>query len=298
MIIRGLNIVDTRLSEDELIAHLSGIIPGLTKRRVSSWRSKGLLPAFDIQGRGAGRGRGRQVSYWSQGEKIIEQAVAVHEALSFFPSAEEAYLPLWLFGYEIHVEAARKKLLEEIAAAREVLAECDGSSDSLEDYFFDRAYDLFEALQVCDRESAKEFTFEQVERFVQTLANPAYDPDDPPSIEWQFVREHFLLPVLRERVANLSLDELEQLRKDYRHVMDAISLLVSAFPSFPSEFPQKYVVGGNVGFFFVLFDLAFRRAGYGDFIDRHFPRLSAYIQQGLEKRAAAELLDTTGLSVD
>lgn len=298
MKMRGTNLDGMRLSEDDLVAYLSDIIPGLTKRRVSSWRSKGLLPAFDIQGRGAGRGHGRQVSYWSQGERIIEQAVAVHEALSFYPSAEEAYLPLWLFGYEIHIETARKKLLEEIAAVREVLAEGGGCSDSLEDYFFDRAYDLFEALQVCDRESAKEFTFEQVERFVQTLANPAYDPDDPPSIEWQFVREHFLLPVLYERVANLSLDELERLRKDYRHVIDAISLLVSAFPPFPSEFPQKYLVGGNVGFFFVLFDLAFRRAGYGDFIDRHFPRLSTYIQQGLEKREAAELLETTGLSVD
>lgn len=44
-----------------------------------------------------------------------------------------------------------KKLLEEIASAREVLAEGDGSRDSSEDYFFDGAYDLFEALQVSDR---------------------------------------------------------------------------------------------------------------------------------------------------
>lgn len=295
---RGTNLYGTRLSEDELVTYLGEIIPGVTKRRISSWRSKELLPAFDIHGKGGGRGRGRQVSYWSQGGKIIEQAVAVHEALSFYPSAEEAYWPLWLFGYEINVERARKKLLEEIAAAREVLAEGDGSSHSLEDYFFDRAYDLFEALQVCDRDSAKEFTFEQIERFVQTLANHAYDPDDPPSIEWQFVREHFLLPVIHERVTNLSLDELEQLRKDYRHVIDAVSLLVSSFPSFPSRFPQKYWVGGNVGVFFVLFDLAFRRAGYSDFIDLHFPRLSSYIHQELEKRGAAERLDRTGLNAD
>ena len=126
----------------------------MTKRRVSSWRTKRLLPAFDIQGRGGGRGRGRQLSYWSQGEKIIKQAIAVHEALSFHPRIEDAYLPLWLFGYEIDTETARKKLLEEISAAREVLAEGEGSRESLEDYFFDKACDLFAALRESDQESA------------------------------------------------------------------------------------------------------------------------------------------------
>jgi hypothetical protein len=52
---------------------------------------------------------------------VIKQAVAVHEALSFHPRVEDAYWPLWLFGYEIDVEIARAKLLEEIALAREVL---------------------------------------------------------------------------------------------------------------------------------------------------------------------------------
>jgi hypothetical protein len=252
------------------------------------------LPSFDIQGKGGGRGRGRQVSYWSQGEKVINQAVAVHEALSFYPNVEEAYWPLWLFGYEIDVEKARKKLLEEIAAAREVLTQGDGSRDSLEDYFFDKAFDLFAVLQGYDRESAQEFTFEQVERFVQTLANPAYSPEDQSSIEWQFVREHFLLSVLHERVTDLSAGEFEQLRKDYCHVIAGIRLLVRAFPLFPSELPQKYWVGGSMGVFFVLFDLAFRKAGYGDFIDQHFPRLATYIQQGLEKHEVGELLEPTG----
>lgn len=278
----------TKLSEDDLIASLRQSIPDVTKRRVSSWRTKRLLPAFDIQGRGGGRGRGRQTSYWSQGEKIIKQAIAVHEALSFHPRIEDAYLPLWLFGHEIDIEIARKKLLEEIALVRQVLAEGPGSRESLEDYFFDKASDLFAALLEWDQESAQDFTFEQVEQFVQMIANPAYRPDDPPSVEWQFVREHFLLPVLEKTVANLSEDELQQLRDDYGFFIDGIRLLASAFPAFPSEFPQKYWVGGNAGFFFVLFDLAFRRAGYGDFIDQHLPRLPVYIQQGLVKRAAGK----------
>lgn len=275
------------LNEDDLVAYLRKSVPDMTKRRVSNWRAKRLLPAFDIQGAGGGRGRGRRSSCWSQGEKIIRQATAVHEALSFHPRVEDAYLPLWLFGYEIDTETARKKLLQEIASVREVLAEGGGSRESLEDYFFDKASDLFVALLEWDRDAAQDFTFEQVEQFVQIIANPTYRPDDPPAVEWQFVREHFLLPVLEQTVANLSRAELQQLRADYCLFIDGIHLLASAFPALSSEFPQKYWVGGNAGFFFVLFDLAFRRAGYGDFIDRHLPRLPMYIQQGLDSRGAA-----------
>jgi len=272
---------DAKLSEDDLVAYLRTSVPDITKRRVSNWRAKRLLPAFDIPGGGAGRGRGRQASYWSQGERVIKQAVAVHEALSFHPRVEDAYWPLWLFGYEIDVEIARAKLLEEIALAREVLAEGEGSRESLHDYFFDKAFDLYAVLQAYDGDSVREVTFDQIELFVQTIANPAYRPDDPLSEEWQFVREHFLLPVLQEMVSNLPVDELRQLQQDYCYFIDGVRLLAT-FVDFPEEFPQKYWVAGNVGVFFVLFDLAFRRAGYGVLIDQHLPRLQLYIQQGVE----------------
>jgi hypothetical protein len=278
----------TILSEDDLVAYLKRIIPDITKRRIGSWRAKKLLPGFDILGAGSGRGRGRQSSHWSQGEIIIKQATAVHEALTFNPSVDDAYLPLWLFGYEIDTEIARKKLLEEIALVRKVLAEGEGSSESLEDYFFDKASDLFAALLEWDRDAAQEFTFERVEQFVQMIANPNYRPDDPPAVEWQFVRKHFLLPVLEETITNLPKDELEQLRTDYCLFINGIRVLASAFPSFSSGFPQKYWVGGSFGFFIVLFDLAFRRSGYGEFIDRHLPLLPIYIQQGLDKRGTTE----------
>jgi hypothetical protein len=284
MNVRGTHESSLVLSEDDLVACLRKSIPDMTKRRVSNWRAKRLLPAFDIQGAGGGRGRGRRSSCWSQGEKIIRQATAVHEALSFHPKVEDAYLPLWLFGYEINTETARKKLLQEIASVSEVLAEGEGSRESLEDYFFDKASDLFAALLEWDRDAAQDFTFEHVEQFVQIIANPTYRPDDPPAVEWQFVREHFLLPVLEQTVANLSRVELQQLRADYCLFIDGIRLLAGAFLAISSDFPQKYWVGGNTGFFFVLFDLAFRRAGYGDFIDRHLPRLPMYIQQGLDRR--------------
>lgn len=284
MNVRGKNEGSLVLNEDDLVAYLRKSVPDMTKRRVSNWRAKRLLPAFDIQGAGGGRGRGRRSSCWSQGEKIIRQATAVHEALSFHPRVEDAYLPLWLFGYEIDTEIARKKLLEEIASVREVLAEREGSRESLEDYFFDKASDLYAALLEWDRDAAQDFTFEQVEQFVQIIANPTYRPDDPPAVEWQFVREHFLLPILEETVANLSRAEIQQLRADYCLFIDGICLLAGTFLAISSDFPQKYWVGGNAGFFFVLFDLAFRRAGYGDFIDRHLPRLPMYIQQGLNRR--------------
>lgn len=286
---------DARLSEDELVAYLKASVPDITKRRVSSWRAKRLLPPFDVPGGGGGRGHGRRASYWSQGERVTRQAVAVHEALSFHPRVEDAYWPLWLFGYEIDIEIARAKLLEEIALARQALAEGKGSRESLDDYFFDKAFDLYAALQDYDGEPLREVTFDQIELFVQAIANPVYRPDDPLSEEWQFVRQHFLLPVLEETVRNLPVNELRRLQQDYCHFIDGVRFLANVV-DFPAEFPQKYCLAGNVGVFFVLFDLAFRRAGYGDFIDRHLPRVQEYLQQTLEMRATATPSDTTGRS--
>jgi len=288
MNIKGKPEGSARLSEDDLVAFLKRSIPDITKRRISSWRAKKLLPGFDIQGAGGGRGHGRESSYWSQGEMIIKQATAIHEALNFHPRIEDAYLPLWLFGYEIDTETVRKKLLEEITSVREVLAEGEGSCESLEDYFFDKASDLFAALLEWDQDAVQDLTFEQVELFVQMIANPTYRPDDPPAVEWQFVRKHFLLPVLEDTVTNLPKGELEQLRTDYCLFINGIRLLASVFPAFSSGFPQKYWVGGSLGFFIVLFDLAFRRSGYGDFIDLHLPRLPIYIQLALDKRRTSE----------
>lgn len=273
-----------RLTEDELVSHLKTIDSTITKRRVSNWRAKRLLPGFDIHGSGRGRGPGRKVSHWNQGKKITAQAVAVYEALSFNPVIEETYWPLWLLGYDVDIEIARKKLLDEIAQVRAVLAEGEGSSESLEDYFFDKASELFEALKEFEQGSELEYTFEQVEMFVQVIANPTYRTDDPLSTEWQFIRQYLALPILQEAVIRLPADEFRQLQKDYSYLLEGLRLLVGAFPGLlPKEFPQKYWIAGNVGFFVVLFDLAFRKAEYGDFIDQYLPRLSSLVEQGLEK---------------
>jgi hypothetical protein len=268
------------LTEDELVSHLKTIDTTITKRRISNWRTKRLLPAFDVQGGGRGRGTGRKASHWSQGEKVIAQAVAVHEALSFYPFIEEAYWPLWLLGYDIDIEIARKKLLDEIAQIREVLAEGEGSSESHDDYFFDKAFDLFEALKTYAQNPKLKYTFEQVEQSVQTIANPAYQPDDPLSIEWQFVQQYLSLPVLHDSISKLPADELQQMQKDYCYLLEGLRLPADAYPgALPTEFPQKYWTAGRAGFFFVIFDLAFRKAGYGDFIDQYLPRLPSYVQQ-------------------
>jgi hypothetical protein len=45
-----------KLSEDDLFTYLRTSVPEITKRRISNWRAKRLLPAFDIQGGGSGAG--------------------------------------------------------------------------------------------------------------------------------------------------------------------------------------------------------------------------------------------------
>jgi hypothetical protein len=63
-----------RLTENELILELEKTgFEGVSKRAVSDWRREGLLPDFDISGRGRGKGLGRMESVWEHPTLIIEQ---------------------------------------------------------------------------------------------------------------------------------------------------------------------------------------------------------------------------------
>lgn len=63
----------------------------LKPRTVESWQKKELLPPFDSNGRGFGKGKGRAEGAWADGELIVKQAICIRNLLSAYGSAERAY---------------------------------------------------------------------------------------------------------------------------------------------------------------------------------------------------------------
>lgn len=254
------------LTEEELFTYLNRAGKAVTRRRVMSWREKGLLPDFDVRGRGRGRGQGRASSYWDDAEKIISQASTIFELLQWRDRVEDAYLPLWLLGYQIPVEIARRKLREEIVNLRELLAkEEEVRYEDREDVLYALACALFDKWQT-ERDSEVP-ALESIDLIVQIVGNPHYAPDDPISTNLEFVREYLSLTALDEALADVTSEELSQLQRDVGVISNVARLVFSVLPRFPADSSHKYGLLTFAGRLIVMFDLAFRRAGYGADID-------------------------------
>lgn len=246
-----------------------------------SWREKGLLPDFDVRGRGRGRGQGRSFSYWDDAEKIIGQASTIFELLQWRDRVEDAYLPLWLLGYQIPVETARMKLREEIINLRELLAKDEVNYEDREDVLYAMACALFNKWQ---RERDSEVpALESIDLIVQIVGNPAYVPDDPISSNLEFVREYLSLTALDESLRDVTSEELSQLQRDFGVIADVARRFFSVLPRFSGNFPHKYGLLTIAGRLVVMFDLAFRRAGYGAAIDYYLSIASSTIRDNLHK---------------
>jgi len=73
------------LSRDQLVEALQGRgYVNVTFRPVTDWRSRDLLPPFDLDGARLGRAHGRARSQWSRGDLITEQSIWIIELLNLF----------------------------------------------------------------------------------------------------------------------------------------------------------------------------------------------------------------------
>jgi len=276
-------------TENELVTYLNQAGKAVTRRRVMSWREKGLLPDFDVRGRGRGRGPGRACSYWNDAERIISQASTIFELLRWRDRVEDAFLPLWLLGHRIPEETIRRKLREEIVSALELLAEKDARYESREDVLFAMAAALYGKWR--RRHSSDVPALESIDLLLQLIGNLFYVPDDPLSSNLQFVREYLSLAALDKALQGITSEELSQLQRDFGVVIDVISQVFSAVPRFTTNFPNKYGLLTLAGQFSVMFDLAFRRAGYGPNIDNYLSVASLTVRDNLHKLQRAYAVD-------
>lgn len=279
------------MTEEELVTHLNRAGTAVTRRRVMSWREKGLLPDFDVRGRGRGRGRGRAFSYWNNAERVTSQASTILELLRWRDRAEDAFFPLWLLGHRVPEEAVRRKLREQIVSALELLAVKDTQYESREDTLFAMAGALYDNWR---REQNSEVpALESIDLVFQIVGNLDYVPDDPLSADLQFVKDYLSLAALDESVRSATSEEISQLQRDFGVLADVARQVFSVLPRLPFDLPNKYGLLSLVGQLIVMFDLACRRAGHGPDIDyllstarANLPKLrEAYAERHLVEEA-------------
>jgi hypothetical protein len=93
-------------TQDEIIGRLNDLGIQRTKRVLTDWASKGLLPPM----RRLGQGRKRGVKwYWD--EDVLEQTIATHFLLTNYSRVDAAVLGLWTSGYNIRATVARRAWL-------------------------------------------------------------------------------------------------------------------------------------------------------------------------------------------
>ena len=100
------------LTQEELLEelHRLGYVDA-TLRQIVDWRSRGVLPPFDLRGVGRGRSSGRAPSRWSEAEPIIEHGIWILELLNLYGNYSQIYIPLWLLGYPIESHHIRQALV-------------------------------------------------------------------------------------------------------------------------------------------------------------------------------------------
>jgi hypothetical protein len=252
------------LTEEELVEHLNRSGMTVTRRRVMTWRDKGLLPDFDESGAGLGRSLGRALSYWEDDEAIISQATAVYNLLRWHDRVEDLYLPLWLLGHRVPDEFIRRKLREEVAYGLDELAKRDQKSRYREDSLTEWAGEVYSKWR--RSEGADVPNFEKIDQAFQLVGNNDYTPDDPLTQGQQFVRDHLSLKALDEYLLTAKSEELLSLQQDFVLLSYIASSVFGLVPGLVESI-DVYSLVSLTGRILVLLDLAARRAGYGSGID-------------------------------
>ncbi len=82
----------------------------VTKRTITDWIRRGLLPPLDAHGQGRARG----VLRTFPSDDVVEQAQAVHSLLARSCSTRTTLVALWLLRHHVALASVRQALLEQV----------------------------------------------------------------------------------------------------------------------------------------------------------------------------------------
>jgi hypothetical protein len=316
------------LTQASLVAALKRLgYADISERRIAEWRRNELLPEFDLESRGRGRGAGRQPGAWTQREKVLNQAAWVHNLLRMYGRVDDIYLPLWMLGYPVPLRSVKKALRSPFEAIsksmrEEMKKEKDLGLEDLIDgavynacltfqqgglrgsqvsqtmlsvcynLFFNCEYDLNDAPF---RRMVEAFKLREARR-----GNRPRNPNDDSVANLfefaPFIKEHLSFDGMKKALDHCTHEELRVVGRDLAIMREIVSHLGRMFKALVSAAPAEYTKGFadswpaifTVGRLCVLSDLSLRRSGYGDWIDAHLPDLLNQVRAECNETREAE----------
>lgn len=182
----------------------------VTKRTISDWIRRGLLPPLDARGRGRGRG----VLRTFPSDEVVEQAQAVGSLLALSRSTRAALVALWLLRHDVASASVRQALLEQVDSLHRTLAGRRATGEPATDIHIDDAIiGPFERAYSHSPECFEGFSPALVEVLVKVFAIDGYRLDPA---------------IVDEAIAGLFASELDKRDDVYRSLFDTFSSVGSA----------------------------------------------------------------------
>jgi hypothetical protein len=290
------------MTSAELILALAAKGYYVTPRRLTDWRAKGLLPRLDAKSRGRSKGVQRP---WPNATRTVEQAIAVCIAARWKRRAEFVRLTLWFTGFDVDVEDARRRWLQNLDCDVRGLRRTIEALSDPDDFFGPMGLKIARSNQrnlKIDHQVAGmafatltrafydpsysikgEDAAEAVELLNSVLRNDTASPDAP---HWSnsaiagfmmTLRDKVSLAAIRNLIAEAEPGELEEARATWITFVEIISMLVQSHMGRgdwrTDKVGLRFVAAfSSAGILFMLFSL---RLGFKHRIDRSFEILKS-----------------------
>jgi len=266
----------------ELTVQLQVLGYSMTKRRLTDWVHKGLLPGPRPRGRGQGWGK----FYRWQEPDILHRAIDVAELLRWHRRVADLFLPLWVLGYDVpllEVRAGLQRLVDGLETGVETAVPRFGDrSDLVSDLlvtaeaqlhgqpdapplplvaaflhaFIDPATrdwallleDLGNAMALAEREHA------------------AWSEAGSATAAAAFIRDQLSVPQLQQTVANATEGALAMVHRDLRTVTQSARAAANVGMDIEPGMLIRILV--TIGSWGAVLDLALRRGGHDEMVDR------------------------------
>ena len=288
--------------------------PGLTERWLVFLRAKCLLPPLR---RGHGQGKAAYY-YWSEPD-IVRRLAILYDLLPLHAHIKNAYLPLWLLGFNVPLDIIRARLLRWTEGDIFKMTKGIDDGDEIE-WILGKWLDDDVAKSQRSRRASQPVSYEFVEEVMQPalniLANRRYKINktivkkllkqviehaqkDSTAAEtanvWRqpnivglmqnagtFVQQYLSVHALHDAIATATEEELRRAQRDFGAIVGVLRLLPLGDLN-DTEWWQtnRYHILAWLGRFVVAGSLALRHSGHGIYVDQ----ATAWLNDTTEKVA-------------
>lgn len=275
-------------SPTELTMQLDVLGYPITKRRLTDWVHKGLLPSPRARGRGQGRGK---VYRWVEPD-ILHRAIDVAELLQWHRRAVDLFLPLWVLGYDVPSPEAR-------AGLRRLVDGLDDGLDAAIPRFGDRSDLVSDLLVTAEAQLANQpnpLPGKLISAFLHAFIDPATrdwaliledlgnaltsaEREDAAWLETgnatgaaAFIRDQVSVPRLQAAIAKATDGDLALIHRDLRTVTQSARAVASVGMEIEPGMLIRILV--TIGSWGAVVDLALRRGNQGEMVDRTINRFA------------------------